>query len=125
VSGIATQSDPPSSRRSSVTMLIYLHLTSQLALAGLRMACVLSIVALPAVSPLVSEVLELVVEVEVCEDCEACVANGRQERRFSGNSWGVAKHRIDSSCRTLAVKRHHSAVDGHRLHNGILAPLRC
>jgi len=106
-------------------MLTYLNLTLKFSLASLRFAVVLIVVALPAISPLVSEVMDSVVEVESCEDCEACVANNRQERRFSGSSWGLAKHRADTACRTLVVQRHHSAADGHRLHNGMLAPLRC
>ena len=122
---MATQSAHISSQRSSVAMLTYLHLTWQLGLAGLRMACVLAVVGLPAISPLVSEVMDSVVEVETCEDCESCVSSSRQERRYAGSTWGVAKQRTDTACRALAIKRYHATAGGHRLHNGILAPLRC
>ena len=114
-----------SPRRALVAMFTYLNLTLKLSLAGLRLAFVLVVVGLPAISPLISEVMDTVVEVETCEDCEACVANSRQERRFSASAWGVAKHHADTVCRALAVQRHHATVGGHRLHNGILAPLQC
>jgi hypothetical protein len=113
------------SRRLFFAMFAFLHSILQLSLAGLRLVFVLLVVGLPAISPLVTEVIDSVVEVEVFEDCEACVANSRQERRFSRRGWAVAKDCVDSTCRSLAVKRHSCAVDGHRLHNGMLAPLRC
>ena len=106
-------------------MFTYLNLALKFSLASTRFAFVLVVVGLPAISPLVSEVMDSVVEVETCEDCEVCVANNRQERRFADSNWGVTKHRTDKACRNLAVQRHHLAGSGHRLHNGILAPLRC
>ena len=106
-------------------MYNFLHLTLHCGLAGLRFAFVLIVVGLPAISPLITEVMDSVVEVEACEDCEACVANARENRRHSESDWGAAKNCIDSACRCMAVRRQHSAGDGHRLHNGILAPLRC
>jgi len=106
-------------------MFNYLHLTLHFSFAGLRLVFVLLVVGLPAISPLFSEVMDSVVEVETCEDCEACVTNSREERRFSGSDWGVAKHRIDTTCRSLAARREHSYADGHRLLNGMRAPLRC
>jgi len=80
-------------------MYNFLHLTLHCGLAGLRFASVLIVVGLPAISPLVTEVMDSVVEVEACEVCEACVAITRDKRSVSEIDRGAANQRFSSACR--------------------------
>ena len=93
-----------------------------------RLAFLLFVVTLPAFAPVVSEAFDASQEVESCEDAEESVVNRdrqRNERRRHGDD------RLHSPFAVLAF---HQAVPkspdrgnarGHRLGNGLLAPMRC
>ncbi|MGI9473320.1 MAG: hypothetical protein ACR2NZ_17390 [Rubripirellula sp.] len=94
-----------------------------------RLAFLLFAVSLPAITPVMAEAFESVAEVESCEDVEESVSANRERHRSEKR-----RHSGDRMRTTFAVLAFHEPVPrqprfrthlGHRLSNGLLAPLRC